>query len=393
MRRLHTSLKEAGVDSKVLHIDGKGNAADNGFIQISKPTDMKRMNRCIHSLTQLTGLHALSGVRSSRIKKMSAYQDADILHIHRMLYVISYLGLPSLTKDKPSVLTLCDAWALTGRCYHSLDCERWKNGCGTCPHQNIFPSTTVDWSHYEWLLKKWAYGHSKMVVVAKSRWMQEMLRESILKLFPVYWIPNGIDVNSFKPLEKKACRKALGIPNGKKVLMLIAVNQKNYVKGGDLILKALEDLPNSFKKEIILFLAGTKPFDFKRALGIETLNLGYLDCDSLKALAYSTADLFICPSRVENFPNVVLESMSCGTPVVAFRVGGIPDCVHPYKTGYLAKPFDTKDLSRGIIEIIEDQSLREHMRDDCRSLMVRDFSKEKNLEKYLNLYKSLLDNP
>jgi glycosyltransferase involved in cell wall biosynthesis len=392
MRRLHYDLKKRGVHSKVLCVEGGGFNSNTDFIQIGVPKYQKRIDKTTKKVTLRIGLTGIDGVRVSQIKKNHAFVDAGVINIHRLLGVTSYLGLPSLTRDKPTVLTLCDTWALTGRCYNNIDCERWQTGCGACPYQNVLPLTGTDGSHLEWLLKRWAYNHSNMVVVTKSSWMTEMLKKSILKSFPVYQIPNGIDVQTYKPLDKQSCRKALQIPQGKKVLMFSAVDLDNFIKGGDLLLQALRCLPASLKSEIIVLLVGKHTDHFSSAIGMDTINLGYIAGDAFKALAYSAADLFLCPSRGEVLGNVIIEAMSCGTPVVAFGVGGIPDLVHPNDTGYLAPSTDVKDFSRGIAGLLEDEALRINMSEKCRRLITCEFSEDRCVEKYLRVYKNLLNN-
>ena len=124
--------------------------------------------------------------------------------------------------------------------------------------------------------------------------------------------------------------------------------------------------------------------------GIESIQLGYVDSDAFKTIAYSAADLFLCPSRGETLSNVNMESMSCGTPIVAFRVGGNSDLIRPKETGYLAEPWNAKEFSRGIIELLEDESLRKLMGENCRRLITDDFSTEKQVDRYLKLYNKLL---
>jgi glycosyltransferase involved in cell wall biosynthesis len=389
MRRLHNGLRKYGIDSKVLCIEGGG--SDNDFIRLDVSRYKKKINNYLRRASLRLGITGLDGVRSSMIKHENVYINSDIINIHRFFGLTSYLGLPSLTKDKPAVLTLCDTWAITGRCYYNLDCERWQYGCGVCPHMDVPPITGVDGSRFEWILKQWSYNHSNMTVVSKCTWMTEMLKQSMLKHFPIYQIPNGIDVEVYKPLDKRTCRSVLQIPTRRNVLMFSAFDLNNYIKGGDLLLQALDYLPASLKSQIIILVMGRNTDKFTNISGIETINLGYVESDADKALAYSAADLFLCPSRAEVFGNVNIESMSCGTPVVAFNIGGIPDFVRPNETGYLADPLDAKDFSRGIVELIEDESLRIGMSDRCRKVITSEFSMELQVDRYLRLYKQLLN--
>jgi glycosyltransferase involved in cell wall biosynthesis len=388
MRRLHDGMKRSGIDSKVLCIEGGG--SDNDFVRLGISRCEKKIDHYLRKATLWFGITGLDGVRPSLIKKTDVYIDADIINIHRVLGVTSYLGFPQLTKDKPTVLTLCDTWAFTGRCYCILDCSRWQTGCGSCPHRNVLPVTRVDGSHIEWILKKWAYDRSRFTIVTKCDSVTNMLEYSVLKSFPVYKIPNGIDVQTYKPFDKETCRTALKLPGRKNILMFSAVDPNNYIKGADLLRKALELLPTSLKTQTLLLVMGGNTSKIENISGIETINLGYVESDNIKAIAYSAADLFLCPSRGEVLGNVNLESMACGTPVVAFRVGGIPDFVQPEITGYLAKPWDVQEYSRGILELLEDETLRKRMMENCRKVIADNFSLELQVDRYSKLYRQLL---
>ena len=180
---------------------------------------------------------------------------------------------------------------------------------------------------------------------------------------------------------------------GKKVIMFVAAQLSEPRKGGDLLLKALQSLPESLKADTLLLTLGVHRSDtFAEAVGIQTLNLGYVDNDRLKAIAYSAADLFVSPTRAEIFGLVFLESMACGTPMVAFRVGGVPDPVRPGITGYLAEPENAKDLSVGIVQFLEDESLRNYMSEQCRAIALKEYSLELHAQRHIALYRQALQN-
>jgi glycosyltransferase involved in cell wall biosynthesis len=120
------------------------------------------------------------------------------------------------------------------------------------------------------------------------------------------------------------------------------------------------------------------------------LNLGYVSSDRLKAIAYSAADLFIFPTRADNLPLVLQESMACGTPMVSFKVGGVLDLVRPGVTGYLAQPEDPQDFYHGIMQLIEDKNLRASMRQTCRAIALEEYPVELQGQRYIELYRQAL---
>jgi len=127
-----------------------------------------------------------------------------------------------------------------------------------------------------------------------------------------------------------------------------------------------------------------------KALELATLNLGYVSSDRLKSIAYSAADLFVFPTRADNLPLVLQESMACGTPMVSFKIGGVPDLVRPGITGYLAEPEDAKDFCNGIVQLLEDQNLRDRMSQQCRAIALKEYPLELQVQRYIELYRQVL---
>jgi len=386
MYRLHTDLRKAGIESKIL-CDHKTTQSTN-VIKIPRWT--KIMDWPIKLLTIPLGLNDIHRISSFLIKRYNAYIEAEILHFHGVHGFINYLALPSLTKSKSSVFTLHDMWCLTGHCAISYDCDRWKIGCGNCPYLDTIPPVFRDATHIEWKLKEGVYNHSNLTIVTPSKWLTENAKQSLLSHFPIYHIPDGVDMETFKPLDSDHCRSLLGIPQSKKVLMFAAVELNQFNKGGDLLLEAIKNLPLSLKREIILLLLGNKGEAIVKATDLHSINLGYVSDDRLKAIAYSAADVFVLPTRAEAFGLVALESMACGTPVTSFRVGGLTDIIRPGITGYLAEPENAKDLSDDIAHLLNDQYLRSNMGHMSREIAQNEFSSELKTKRYIELYNQTL---
>jgi glycosyltransferase involved in cell wall biosynthesis len=172
--------------------------------------------------------------------------------------------------------------------------------------------------------------------------------------------------------------------------MFGAVRLNDRRKGGDLLIKALESLPRALQEDIVLLLLGHNGEAMAQTVKLQTLPLGYVTGARLKAIAFSAADLFVFPTRGEGLPNILLESMACGTPMVASDVGGVPDLVRPHTTGYLAAPESAKELRDGIVQLLEDQTLRQTMRQQCRAVAVNEFSVDLEVQRHIDLYNKLL---
>lgn len=389
MNRLHSSLRNAGVDSRILC---ENKTTDSPYVEVIKP--WHRLEHSLKKVTTRLGLNDIHRLSSFRLHRNESFSAADVIHLHGTHSgFINYLALPLLTRDKPVVFTLHDMWALTGHCAVNYDCERWRDGCGRCPHLEANPPVKRDATRIEWKLKNWVYKRSSLNIVTFSSWQSELVKSSILGRFPIHRIPNGVDTEVFRPLDPEKCRAQLEIPKDKVVLSFAAANLGMHWKGGDLLVKALQALPESMKARTILVLFGNGGEALSRSVPIQTLNLGYLDSDHLKSVCYSAADLFVHPSRAEMFPLVLLESMACGTPIVSFDVGGVPDLVRPGMTGYLAKPEDSDAFRDGIVQLLEDEPGREYMGRRCREIAVEEYSLELETQRFLELYDQLVKSP
>ena len=167
---------------------------------------------------------------------------------------------------------------------------------------------------------------------------------------------------------------------------------EGFRKGGDLLVKALESLPAALKAETVLLLLGEGGEAIAEAVGIPALNLGYVSSDQLKAIAYCAADLFILPTRADNLPLGLLESMACGTPPVSFRVGGVPELVRPASPAIWPSRAMRHDLSNGILQLLEDEALRHAMSQRCRAIALKEYPLELQVQRYLELYRQVLAN-
>lgn len=386
MYRLYLGLKKANIDCKILSGVKTLEILDSQSIVRSS-----KLEYLIKLLTSRLGLNDIHCVSSFRISNNNFFINSDILNFHVIHSgFFSYLALPELTKNKPAIFTLHDMWSFTGHCAYSYDCDRWQHGCGNCPYPDIYPPIKLDNTYLEWKLKDWVYSKSNLTIVTISKWLTEQVKKSMLNRFNIHYIPNGIDTEAYKPLNKEECRHILGISWNQKILMFGAVSLKDERKGSDLLIKSLQQLPSSLKSDILLLTLGEGGEKIAEMVGIKTLNLGYVSSDRLKSIAFSASDLFVFPTRADNLPLVLQESMACGTPMVSFDIGGVPDLVRHNITGYLAKPEDIQDFSNGIVQLLEDDQLRQNMSKNCRVIAISEYSLELQAKRYIELYEQVL---
>jgi len=384
MIRLQGGLRKMGVESRILC------QTPTRPDSVAMPP-VPKWERLLGKVTRRLGLNDVSCLGSFRLKHERAFGDTDVLDLHCIhSNFFSYLALPTLTQSKPTVFTFHDMWPFTGHCHTSRDCERWRAGCGKCPYLDTYPPVRRDATRLEWKLKRAMYERSRFAIVTPSSWLTDLARQSMVGSFPIHHIPHGIDTTVYEPLDQAQCRSLLGIPRDKKVLVFVADYLSRYLKGGDLLLHALRELPASLKSETVLLLLGWAGEELAKSFDIPVVYVGFLMNERLKAMAYNAADLFLLPTRADNFPLTLIESLACGTPIVSFRVGGVPDVVRPGVTGYLAAPENAADFSAGIRQLLEDDQLRGEMRHRCRSIAVEEYSVDLQAQRYAEVYRQVV---
>lgn len=362
MNRLLAGLRAGGVDARIVCRDSAGG---NTVAIPRRPL----AERVLGAATRRFGLNDIHLLGSHALSGDPAAAEADVIDIHCLHSgTFSYLALPALTAAKPVVFTFHDMWPLTGHCHASLECSRWQHGCGKCPHLEIEPAVTRDATALEWRMKRWAFGRSDFTIITPSRWLAERVSESMLAGREVRHIPHGVDLGVFQPRERAACRDALGLPRHGVVMLCAIERMDRPLKGAALLVEALERIPEAERRDCTLVCFGKSSRALVSRMPVPVVDLGYLSHDRLKALAYSAADFVVNPSRAECFGLVALEAMACGTPVVAFGVGGLTELVEPMKTGLLAAADDADDLARCIRRMLAEPELRASTGQNARRL-------------------------
>lgn len=320
-----------------------------------------------------------------------AVAEADVLHLHWVVH--GFINIPFLRQARrPIVWTLHDSWAFTGGCHLPAECRRYQESCGHCPQ--LGSQWEVDLTRVNWQRKLRAWRDVNMVVVTPSNWLAECARSSSLfSGLRVEVIPNGIDTDVFKPLDRVSCRRILNLPNDKHLILFGAMGAtSDENKGFDLLLQAMAALPQRIAgKECMLLVFGAQQLDLPD-LNIEVRFMGTLTDDIALSVLYAAAGVMVVPSRQENLPNTLMEAMACGTPAVAFRIGGIPDLIEHQHSGYLAEPFDTGDLARGIAWTLEQSGPDSSLGTHCRQKVEKEFALDVVAARYVKLYLELSGN-
>jgi len=319
-------------------------------------------------------------------------ESADIVNLHWVND--GFMRIEALSKIRqPIVWTLHDMWAFSGGEHYVGDSERYKEGYST--NNRPVLETGIDINQWIWKRKKSSWSKvNKMVIAAPSRWLAECARESALfRNYRVEMLPNGVDHQRFRPVDHAIARSILGLPVDKKLILFVEGSwATDRRKGFHLLAEALKQLEvevTTDNYQLVVFgkSTGVNPFSMK------THYLGRLHDEISMALVYAAADVFVAPSTEENLANTVLESLSCGTPVVAFEIGGMPDMIAHKKNGYLAPGFDTKALARGIRWVLEDEHRWKSLAEQAREAVTRSFTLQQAANRYVDLYRDILSAP
>ncbi len=346
----------------------------------------------LQTVLPLAGLNNLTALQSFGFGSHPQFASADVVNFHNLHGgYFNYLALPKLVRYKPAVLTLHDMWAFTGHCIYSYNCERWKTGCGACPYPETYPEIRRDATRLELRLKKWAFNKENLTVIVLSRWMEQLVRKSILRNHQILHIPNGVDLDIFRPLDRSQCRQLLGLPMARNLILFAAADLKDPRKGMDLLIQALAGLSAHLKGKTSLVIMGqTNDLDLS-GIGMEIYRLGFIQDDRLKAQVFSAADIFAFPTRADNLPLILQESLACGTPVISFDVGGVSDLVRPEVTGLLAPPEEARQFGFFIEKLLSDPALRKRLSYSCREIAEQEYSLTLQAQRYLNTFQGLLE--
>jgi glycosyltransferase involved in cell wall biosynthesis len=386
MYRLCQGLEALGVDCNIL---SKAKTLDTD--QSALMPRLRLVEGILKRLTKPLGLNDIHTLGSFRLGHHPFLQQADIINAHVIHSdYFNYLAIPRLTAHRPMVMALHDMWAFTGHCAYSYDCTRWQTGCGQCPYPHSYPSIQRDSTALEWRLKQWAYRRANLAIVAPSRWLQTQAKKSLLGHHPIHHIPNGLDLQAYAPIDQPLARQALGLPADHHIVMSCAESLTDSRKGMDLLIQSLHRLPDDLKAKTTLLLMGKASETMQKAISLPTVFLGFVASDRLKALAYSAADLFAFPTRADNLPIVLQESMACGTPMVSFDVGGVSDLVRPGITGLLASAEDVEAFTAQVVTLLTQPELRHTLAAQCRQIAVAEYALDLQAQRYKALYESLL---
>jgi glycosyltransferase involved in cell wall biosynthesis len=387
--RLHTAFLKSNIDSSIISLlpdiittekiknVGRG-ARMRANIDYKIQSYLRRNNK------KEFGLFSYP-ILGTNIEQLEEVKNADIIYIHWALH--GFLNLRSIEKlaqlNKPVILFMHDMWWITGGCHYSFECEKYKSKCTSCQYF-LGNNKKDDLSTKEFNKKLELYSkYDNLYFVSPSKWLYNCAQESLLtRNKPLFCIPNVLDDQTFKSFNKEIAKNILNIPKEKTVIAFGAMSLQSPYKGWAYLKAALEllSIEQGTDNIVVLLFGSSHNKAIADAIPFQTHFVGYLQDEYSLAVVYNASNVFVAPSLADNLPTTILESLNCGTPVVGFDVGGIPDMIRHKENGYLAKYKDSTDLAEGIKYCLQN---------NIKGYALPDFAPANVLQKHLDLHNSL----
>ena len=301
---------ERGVEAELLHCDDR--SVTPGSQGLRRP-----LSRQLNALLfRCAGERLVIDMGVAREIAASA-GERDLLHLHNLHgYYLDWQALLRSLGETPLVWTWHDMWPVTGRCGSSADCDRWAEGCPACPHLDFYPATWRDHAARDFAVKRQAWAAiPHCMIVCPSRWMARMARKAGIPEARLEVIPNAVDLDVYQHTPRRAARQALGLPADQVILAFVAADCDDERKGYPEFARLVEKLG------VHGLAVGNAP----STLSARIQATGPVHDKPKLSLLYSAADAYVTTSRIDNYPNTVIEAQACGTPAFGYAIGGIPE--------------------------------------------------------------------
>ena len=385
----------AGLRKKGLDVMRFVNVKETELVSTIDCGSLDLKDRLINKFVQkvFSNSNYLSHIVNLKVLKQVKRFNPDIVNIHNIHSALMSVDLVEMLLNAgfKLVWTLHDMWSFTGHCAYTYDCDKYKSFCNeSCPRPMEYPSLNIEKIEKAYLKRKNIVSrHRNLVFVSPSKWLALDAQKGMLANHRIEVIPNGIDMSIFSPFGKKAARNSLKIPVDAKIVLTASQDLQDKRKGWVYLEKAMRQLDT--KKKVVLLTYGNPHCDSRpKENPYETINLGTIKDEGQIAICYSSADVFVLPTLADNLPNVLIESISCGTPCIAFDVGGVPDVVRLGATGFLANYKDPDDLAKKISAVLTmDNEKTAILSKNCRNIALAEYSMERQADSYYNLFQEI----
>jgi len=382
VKEIHEGLLNTNYESIVCYAEGNSIKEQNVY-KISS-VFVQKIDAIISRITGL--MYGGCIIQTIKIISIIKKEKPNVVHIHCINghTVNIYRLIEWLKKNRiKTIITLHAEFIYTANCGYSLDCDKWKYGCGKCPRlKKETKSIFFDNTHLSWKKMYSSFkGFNNLQIVSVSPWLKNRAIDSpILKEFNHSIILNGLNTEIFKAYNTQELRQKLGLENKKIILHVTPFfcNDKNHIKGGYYII----ELAKMIKDDNIQILVAGK-YDLDIDIPNNITLLGNIDDQQQLAQYYSMSDVFVITSKKETFSMTTAESLCCGTPVVGFKAGA-PEQITINEYSEFVEYGNLNELYSEIMNYLsqdKDYKLEKYAKEK--------YSKEKMIKNYIKLYKEI----
>jgi glycosyltransferase involved in cell wall biosynthesis len=394
--RLHKGLRGIGIESTYYVRDRyKQDPSVQAFVP--DPSPQAAHGRAVAKAALTAAYDRYAATRSPDIELFSQERvdgDANMLiqlprsEIVNPHWVAGFVDYPTFFSPrlaKPVVWTLHDMNPFTGGCHYDQTCGKFRQDCGACPLLGSRDEEDLSRRVLEGKIAALGDWPAHMMhVVAPSRWLAQMAKESALfGRFGVSVIPNSVETDVFTPTGKAAARDKLKLPQDATIVLFVSNHIRLARKGFRELVQALSLVPDL--SNLLLLGVGDSHILSAQA-PFRVMLAEHVYDDATMALLYAAADVTAIPSRQDNLPNTILESFACGTPMVGFAEGGIPDAVREGETGFLARAGSVPDLAAAFTTAFADRARLREMGRHVRTVAETEYAPAVQAKAYAELY-------
>lgn len=316
------------------------------------------------------------------------FQRADVIHLHWVNQ--GFLSLADLAKvmrsGKRVVITMHDQWYFTGICHYSAACEKYSTLCEQC--ELMQRNLLGDQAKKVFQKKEKIYRKAQLTFVGCSQWMADLAKKSKLTQgHQVVSIPNAIDTDLFRPMDKQKAREAFQLPQDKQLLLFGCQRITDERKGFRFLMEALQYIKQQHADQasnIELVVVGGEAENIREQVPFTILPVRYVSDPQKMVQLYNAVDIYVTPSLQDNLPNTIMEALACGIPCVGFKVGGIPEMIDHQENGYVAQYKDAEDFAHGILWTLSADY--ETLSRQARNKVMVTYSENAVAHKYMEVY-------
>ena len=382
--RLHKGLLDSDVDSFLFQKEKTNNNAPYRVHTFENGSN-NAINDWNNQNNTYKGNTIFSLSNPSEHGKHDFLNYFDILNFH---WIARYLSIETIAylshQSTPIVWTFHDINPLSGGCHYFHGCNNWKEDCNECPQlKDNFDNLPLK----VLAKKKEFFNFKNITVVVLNRHFKRLVEQSpLFNESRIEIIPNSIDTKKFHSKNSALIYEELALESGKKYILYVAAYASTIKGYNEFEITISKYVEKYGAEDVTILLAGSLPFD--RNISLPYIEYGHISEEKLINL-YNISHVTVVSSVEDNHPNIMLESISCGTPVVGFKIGGLPDVISDGVTGYTVELGDCEALADCINKVLTGLDLSKNCIDYAENNLRLDIQ----ASRYKSLYEELLLSP